>query len=136
MGRHTWSWRGRRREAAPIELTNLADLALILAFTGLLVPHLVMVPTVDLATTTGPAVSSVPGERVAILLGHDGTVYWNREVVAWAELTQRIQAVKAHTHAPKIFLMGERQAPLGLNIDVRTLLQGTDFLELAMPREP
>lgn len=124
------------RESPPIELTNLADLALILAFVGLLVPHLVLVSFGDLAATTGPAVTSVPSEHVSILLTKDGTMYWNREVVSWHELERRIGEVKANRQPPKIVLVGERQVPLGLNIDVRTLLHGTDFVEIALKKEP
>jgi hypothetical protein len=44
--------------------------------------------------------------------------------------------VKTSSQPPKIFLTGERSVPLGLNIDVRTLLQGTDFVEYALHKEP
>lgn len=127
---------GGRKESPPIELTNLTDVALILAFVGLLVPHLVLVPAVDLATSTGTTLAAVPREHVTILLRQGETVYWNRDVVSWTELEQRVQEVKASSQPPKIFLTGERAVPLGLNMDVRTLLQGTDFVEYALYKEP
>ena len=127
---------GSRKESPPIELTNLTDVALILAFVGLLVPHLVLVPAVDLATSTGTTLAPVPREYVTILLRQGETVYWNRDVVSWPELERRVQEVKASRQPPKIFLTGERLVPLGLNIDVRTLLQGTDFVEYALHKEP
>ena len=134
-------WRTRQRPRGPrespsIELTNLADLALILAFVGLLVPHLVLVSSGDLAATTGPAATSIPQTHVTLLLTNAGTMYWSREVVAWPELKRRIAEVKAGPHPPRIVLVGERETPLGLNIDVRTLLQGTDFVEVALKKEP
>jgi len=123
---------GGKRESPPIELTNLADLALILAFAGLLVPHLVLVPSMDLATSTGSELSAVPREHVTIMLRTDG-IYWNQEVIPWLELERRIKEVKESSNPPpKIFLMGERTVPLGLNIDVRSLLRGTDFIEIAL----
>jgi biopolymer transport protein ExbD len=127
---------GDRKESPPIELTNLTDVALMLAFIGLLVPHFVLVPAVDLATSTGTTLAAVPRESVTILLRQGETVYWNREVVSWSELERRVQEVKASGQPPKIFLTGERSVPLGLNIDVRTLLQGTDFIEFALQKEP
>lgn len=136
MRRRSWGQDKGRRESSPIELTNLADLALILAFVGLLVPHLVVVPSADVAATTGQALSSVPHGRVTILLGQTGTVYWDQTIVTWAELERRIGEVKESPQPPKIVLMGERMVPLGLNIDVRTLLHGTDFVEVAMNKEP
>ena len=127
---------GGKKESHPIELTNLTDVALILAFVGLLVPHLVLVPAVDLATSTGATVTDVPRASVTILLRQGETVYWNRDVVSWPELERRVQEVKANRQPPKIFLTGERSVPLGLNMDVRTLLQGTDFVEYALHKEP
>jgi len=127
---------GGRKESPPIELTNLTDVALILAFVGLLVPHLVLVPAVDLATSTGATVTDVPRTSVSILLRQGETVYWNQDVVSWPELERRVQEVKASSQPPKIFLTGERSVPLGLNMDVRTLLQGTDFVEYALHKEP
>jgi|RhiMetdeSRZDD1v2_1073273.scaffolds.fasta_scaffold31161_7 biopolymer transport protein ExbD len=127
---------GSRRESPPIELTNLTDVALMLAFVGLLVPHFILVPAVDLATSTGTTLTAVPREYVTILLRQGETVYWNRDVVSWSELERRVQEVKASSQPPKIFLTGERFVPLGLNIDVRTLLQGTDFVEYALHKEP
>ena len=127
---------GVTRESPPIELTNLADLALILAFVGLLVPHLVLIPSTELATSTGAALSSMPREPVTILLRDGGSVYWNQEAIPWSELELRVQRVKENSRPPKLFLVGERSAPLGLNIDVRTLLQGTDFVEVALQKEP
>ena len=127
---------GGRQESPPIELTNLTDVALILAFVGLLVPHLVLVPAVDLATSTGATVTDVPRTSVSILLRQGETVYWNQDVVSWPELERRVQEVKASHQPPKIFLTGERSVPLGLNMDVRTLLQGTDFVEYALHKEP
>jgi len=125
-----------RRESPPIELTNLTDVALMLAFVGLLVPQFILVPAVDLATSTGTTLAVVPRESVTILLRQGETVYWNRDVVSWSELERRVQEVKASRQPPKIFLTGERSVPLGLNIDVRTLLQGTDFVEFALHKEP
>ena len=127
---------GGRKESSPIELMNLTDVALILAFVGLLVPHLVLVPAVDLATSTGVTVTDVPRASVTVTLRQGETVYWNRDVVSWPELERRVQEVKASSQPPKIFLTGERSVPLGLNIDVRTLLQGTDFVEFALHKEP
>ena len=127
---------GGRKESPPIELTNLTDVALMLAFIGLLVPHFVLVPAVDLATSTGTTLAAVPRESVMILLRQGETVYWNQDVVSWSELERRVQEVKASRQPPKIFLTGERSVPLGLNIDVRTLLQGTDFIEFALHKEP
>ncbi|HEY5865896.1 MAG TPA: biopolymer transporter ExbD [Candidatus Tectomicrobia bacterium] len=127
---------GSRQESPPIELTNLTDVALMLAFIGLLVPHFVLVPTVDLATSTGTTLAAVPRESVTILLRQGETVYWNRDEVSWSELQRRVQEAKTSSQPPKIFLTGERSVPLGLNIDVRTLLQGTDFVEFALHKEP
>ena len=127
---------GGRKESPPIELTNLTDVALMLAFIGLLVPHFVLVPAVDLATSTGTTLAAVPRESVTILLRQGETVYWNRDVVSWSELQRRVQEAKASSQPPKIFLTGERSVPLGVNIDVRTLLQGTDFVEFALHKEP
>ena len=127
---------GGRKESPPIELTNLTDVALMLAFIGLLVPHFVLVPAVDLATATGTTLAVVPRESVTILLRQGETVYWNQDVVSWSELERRVQEVKASSQPPKIFLTGERSVPLGLNIDVRTLLRGTDFIEFALHKEP
>lgn len=124
-----------RKESPPIELTNLADLALILAFTGLLVPHLVLVPSAYLATSAGSTLSTVPREHVTILLREGGIVSWNQEVISWSELERRIHEIKERSQPPKIFLVGERAIPLGLNIDVRGLLQGTDFVEVALQKE-
>jgi biopolymer transport protein ExbD len=126
----------RRKESYPIELTNLTDVALMLAFVGLLVPHLVLVPAVDLATSTSTTLAAVPRAYVTILLRQGGAVYWNREAVSWPELARRVQELKASSQPPKIVLTGERSVPLGLNIDVRTLLQGTDFVEYAQHKEP
>lgn len=127
---------GGRQESPPIELTNLTDVALMLVFIGLLVPHFVLVPAVDLTTSTGTTLAAVPRESVTILLRQGETVYWNRDVVSWVELQRRVQEAKASSQPPKIFLSGERSVPLGLNIDVRTLLQGTDFVEFALHKEP
>ena len=126
---------GGKKESHPIELTNLTDVALILAFVGLLVPHLVLVPAVDLAMSTGATVTDVPRVSVTILLRQGEMVYWNQDVVPWPELERRVQEVKASSQPPKIFLTGERSVPLGLNLDVRTLLQGTDFVEYALHKE-
>ncbi len=127
---------GTRKASYPIELTNLTDVALMLAFVGLLVPHLVLVPAVDLATSTSMTRAAGPRGYVTILLRQGETVYWNRDVVSWPELERRVQEVKASSPPPKIVLTGERSVPLGLNIDVRTLLQGTDFVEYALHKEP
>ena len=136
MRQHMQRRVGGRQESPPIELTNLTDVALMLAFVGLPVPHFVLVPAVDLATSTGTTLAAVPRESVTILLRQGETVYWNRDVVSWSELERRVQEVKASRQPPKIFLTGERSVPLGLNIDVRTLLQGTDFVEYALHKGP
>lgn len=127
---------GGRQESPPIELTNLTDVALMLAFVGLLVPQFILVPAVDLATSTGTTLAAVPRESVTILLRQGETVSWNQDVVSWSELERRVQEVKASRQPPKLFLTGERSVPLGLNLDVRTLLQGTDFVEFALQKEP
>jgi len=125
-----------RHKSSPVELTNLADLALILAFTGFLVPQLIQVSTGDLVASTGAPVASELREQVTILLSNTETIHWNRDVISWAELERRIQDVKESRQPPKLFLAGERHVPLGLNIDVRTLLQGADYTEIALKKEP
>jgi len=137
MRRHTLQRFRTARESHPIEFTNLADLALILAFAGLLVPQLVWVSSADLIGATGPAVSdaSLPRATVTITLTNGGSILWNRDVVSWPELEQRVRAVKDNRHPPKLVLMGERAVPLGMNVDVRTLLRGTDFIEVALRKE-
>lgn len=135
MGRHLRR-RRTQRESPPIELNNLADLALILVFAGLLVPQLVWVSATDLIGASGPAVdASLPRATVTITLTNGGGMLWNRDVVSWPELEQRVRAVKDNRQPPKLVLTGERAAPLGLNVDVRTLLRGTDFVEVALQKE-
>jgi biopolymer transport protein ExbD len=136
MGRHLQR-RRTRRESPPIELNNLADLALILVFAGLLVPQLVWVSPSDLIEDPGPAMAdaSLPRATVTITLTNGGGMLWNRDVVSWLELEQRVRTVKDHRQPPKLVLTGERAAPLGLNVDVRTLLRGTDFIEVALQKE-
>lgn len=124
-----------RKEPTPIELTNLTDLALILVFAGLLIPRLVLVSSADLTSSNGPSLQAVPRHRVTITLAKGGTLYWNRDAVSWAELKERIRSAKQTSPPPKIFLIGDREVPLGLNIDVRTLLRDTDFVEVAVEKE-
>lgn len=137
MRRHTRHRFRTERESHPFDFTNLADIALILAFAGLLVPQLVLVSSADLIGATGPAMSdsSLPRTTVTITLTNGGSILWNREVVSWPELEQRVRAVQGHQHPPRIVLTGQRAAPLGLNVDVRTLLRGTDFIEVALQKE-
>ena len=95
-----------------------------------------MVSSADLIGATGPAVSdALPRTTVTITLTNGGSMLWNRDIVSWPELEQRVREVQASPHPPKLVLIGERAVPLGINVDVRTLLRGTDFVEVALRKE-
>jgi biopolymer transport protein ExbD len=78
----------------------------------------------------------VGGRRDSPVLREDGAIYWNQEAVTWPELERRIQTVKESLQPPRVFLMGERSVRLGVNLDVRGLLRGTDFVEVALKKDP
>jgi biopolymer transport protein ExbD len=137
MRRHTLQRFQTARESHPIDLVNLADLGLILAFMGLLVPQLVLVSPPDLIGSTGPAVSEalLPRATVTITLTNGGGILWDREVITLSELELRVRAVKDHHPQPQVFLLGEYGVQLGVNIKVRSLLRGLTFTEAALRKE-
>ncbi len=123
------------RQSESIEITNIADIALILAFLGLLTPHIVMISSTDLISSTGPSVDSAPRETLTIMLQADGTILLNRETISLENLKLLLERLKNVEKKPKIYLTGDRSAQLGLNIEIRGLLSGIDFTEIALQKE-
>ena len=110
----------RAGRKARLEIVPLIDIIFFLLATFVMV-SLSMVKNQGIAVNLPSATTSEPQERsdpATITLTADGTLFFNKEAVTREQLSTRLQALKAASAEPRVFVNGDAKAEFGLAIAV------------------
>ena len=110
--------RGTKR--ARIEIIPLIDIVFFLLATFVMV-SLSMVKNQGISVNLPVATSSAPQERedyTTITVTESGEYYFNKDAVAYEQLTERLKGLKENNPEPRVFINGDQKAEFGKAIAV------------------
>src|SRR6185436_5326852 len=102
----------RSKRKARIEIIPLIDIVFFLLATFVMV-SLSMVKNQGIAVNLPVATSSAPQEReeyTTITVTESGDYYFNKDAVAYEQLTERLKGLKESTPEPRVFINGDEKA--------------------------
>jgi biopolymer transport protein ExbD len=78
------------------------------------------------------AIKTDPKDRITLTVAPRGELYWNRERVSLEELKGRLEALKASTPEPRIYLNGDKDAAFQDVVTVLDLVRKEGITRIAI----
>jgi len=108
------------RKRARIEIIPLIDIMFFLLATFIMV-SLSMIQNQGMPVNLPSAKTSKPDEAkptVAIVVGKDGKITWNKEETTLEQLPAKLAALTVSIEDPKVILHGDKESDFGLVVQV------------------
>ena len=126
----------RTRRQARVEIIPLIDVIFFLLATFVL-----FTLSMNLIRTL-PLVLPVPGETkekpeiITIQVSDGGAVYWNRELIAAAEVPARLELYKTQTDTPRVLITGDERARFGATVTVLDEVRRAGITRVSVETRP
>lgn len=126
------------RRRARIEIIPLIDIIFFLLATFVMVSTS-MIKNLGIPVHLPVAATGAPHERenyVSVTVTEAGEIFFNKDLVTIAELSERLRVYKAGASDPKIFINGDEQAFFGKAIAVMDEIRKLGITKVAIETRP